>query len=145
MKKSLLVMAFLVMLPGVAIEQAIAPSVAVASQDNACAAEAVTAGKKLFKKCKVCHVVDKEKNRVGPHLVGIAGRKAGSVKGYRYSKAMKKAAEDGLEWNDENLDKFMAKPRKFIRKTKMAFAGVKKEDQREKLLCYLKDAGGSAS
>ena len=46
-------------------------------------------GKKVFNKCKACHVVNKEKNKVGPHLVGIFGRKAGAVEGFKYSKAMK--------------------------------------------------------
>ena len=59
---------------------------------NVAAEPDVVAGKTVYKKCKACHVIDKEKNRVGPHLVGIVGRKAGSIEGYKYSKALKKMA-----------------------------------------------------
>jgi cytochrome c len=94
-------------------------------------------GKKVFGKCKACHGF--KKNKVGPNLAGIVGRKAGSVDGFKYSKAMKKAAADGLVWTEENIDAFVKKPKKFMKKTKMAFAGLKKESQRKAVIEFLKD------
>ena len=66
------------------------------------AAGDVAAGEKVFKKCKACHVVNKEQNRTGPHLVNLFGRAAGSLEGYKkYSKAMKGS---GIVWDEETLD-----------------------------------------
>ncbi len=93
-------------------------------------------GKKVFKKCKACHGF--KKNKVGPNLAGIVGKKAGMVEKFKYSKAMKKASADGLVWTEENLDKFLTKPKKFMKKTKMSFAGLKKADQRKAVIEYLK-------
>jgi len=94
-------------------------------------------GKKVFNKCKSCHVVNKKKNRIGPHLVGLFGRKAGSVPKYKYSKAMRKS---DLVWNAETLDKYLEKPRKFLKGTKMSFAGLNKKAQRDNVIAYLKEA-----
>ena len=99
-------------------------------------------GKIVFKKCKACHLVDKEKNRIGPHLVGLFGRDAGSLKGYRYSKAMK-AAE--IVWEEETLDAYLKAPRKYVKGTKMAFAGLKKPEDRAALIAYLKAASDSSA
>ncbi len=132
MKKTLLVTALLVMLPGAAFAME-------------CAADDVKAGKKVFKKCKACHVIKKEKNRVGPHLVGVFGRKAAVVEKYKYSKAMKKASADGLVWTQETLNEYLTAPKKYIPKNKMAFRGIKKEKKRNALLCYIKEVGGEAS
>ena len=92
-------------------------------------------GEKVFKKCKACHKFGKK--GVGPDLAGIVGRKAGATE-FKYSKAMKAKAEEGLVWTEENLDAFIKKPKKFIKKTKMAFNGIKKEGQRNALIKYLK-------
>ncbi len=94
----------------------------------------VKKGKKVFKKCKACHVVNKEKNRVGPHLVNIVGRTAGSVEGFKYSKAM---AGAGLDWTVENLSAYLAKPKDFLPGNKMAFAGLRKESQIADVIAYL--------
>ena len=99
-------------------------------------------GKKVYRKCKACHVADKEKNKVGPHLVNLFGRTAGSLEKYKYSKAMKKKGEEGLVWDEETLDAYLVKPKKYIPGTKMAFAGIKKEDQRVNLIAYLATIGG---
>jgi len=97
----------------------------------------VKKGAKVFKKCKACHVVDKEKNKVGPHLVGLFGRKAGTLEGYKYSKAM---IEYGVEWDEETLAAYLAAPKKVVKGTKMAFAGLKKEEQIEDVIAYLEEA-----
>ncbi len=96
------------------------------------------AGKKVFKKCKVCHSFDPGKKKIGPHLKGVIGRKAGAVEGYKYSKVM--AAADVI-WDEANLDKFLTKPKAFMKGTKMSFAGLKKEAQRADLIAYLKAQG----
>ncbi len=94
------------------------------------------AGKKVFKKCKTCHTFDPGKKKIGPHLKGVVGRKAGSVEGYKYSKAMK--AVD-IVWDEANLDQFLTKPKAFVKGTKMSFGGLKKEAQRADLIAYLKE------
>ena len=93
-------------------------------------------GKKVFKKCKACHIVDAEKNKVGPHLVGVFGRTAGTLDGYKYSKAMKQSA---IVWSPETLAEYLKKPKAFIPGNKMSFAGLKKEKQIADLLAYLQD------
>jgi len=92
-------------------------------------------GKRVFKKCAVCHSVQVGKNKIGPHLNNLLGRKAGSVEGYKYSKAMKNS---GVVWNEESLDKFLTKPRKFIKRTKMSFRGIKKKSLRDDLISFFK-------
>lgn len=101
-------------------------------------------GEKVFKRCQACHVVDKEQNRVGPHLVGIMGRKAGAVEGYKYSEAMLAKAEEGLVWTPETLDQYLADPKGYIPKNKMAFAGLKKEEERADVIAYLQQAAGGS-
>ena len=92
-------------------------------------------GKKVFNKCKACHQISKKKNKVGPHLVDLMGRTAGSVDGYKYSKAMKTS---GIVWDENSLDLFLEKPKKFLKGTKMAFVGLKKKTDRDDVVAYLK-------
>lgn len=92
-------------------------------------------GEKVYRKCKACHFVDREKNKVGPHLVGIIGRKAGSVEGFRYSKAMKAS---GIVWDEETIDEFLVKPKQYIPGNKMIFPALKKEKDRLDLIAYIK-------
>ena len=108
----------------------IAASPALAEGDAA-------AGEKVYKKCKTCHSLEAGKNKLGPNLAGIFGRQAGSVEGYKYSAAM---ASSGIVWDEATLDAFVAKPKDVVPKTKMAFAGLKKEVQRQDLIAYLKEA-----
>jgi S-disulfanyl-L-cysteine oxidoreductase SoxD len=99
----------------------------------------VAKGKKVFKKCKSCHQIgDGAKNRSGPLLTGIVGKLAGSVEGFKYSKAFKNAKTDGVVWTEEELSKFLAKPKAYLKGTKMAFAGLKKEKDSIAIIEYLK-------
>lgn len=98
----------------------------------------IEAGMKVFKKCKACHNIDKVKNKVGPHLVGIIDRAAASIEGYKYSKAMKAKGAEGLMWTAENLDTYLTKPKDFVPKGKMAFPGLKKPEDRANIIAYIK-------
>lgn len=100
------------------------------------------AGAKIFNQCKACHTLEEGKHRVGPSLHGVVGRKAGGAEGFKYSDAMLKS---GIEWTPENLDKYLADPRGFIPGNKMAFAGVKKPEDRQNVIAYLQKQGGGAS
>lgn len=95
------------------------------------------AGAKTFRKCKACHVVEKEQNRVGPHLVGIVGRTAGSVDGFRYSDSLKAKHDEGFVWTTETIELYLADPKGYIPGNKMAFAGLKKEEDRANVIAYL--------
>ena len=105
--------------------------------------ELVAAGEKAFKKCSACHQVGEgAKNRTGPHLNDVFGRTAGVIEGFRYSPAMKTAGEEGLVWTEETLAEFLSKPRDYIKRTKMSFAGFKTEDDIAAVTAYLKSVGG---
>ncbi|WP_193187553.1 c-type cytochrome [Nisaea sediminum] len=100
----------------------------------------VEAGEKIFKKCQACHAVGEgAKHKIGPHLNGVFDRTAGTADGFtKYSKDMVKAGEDGLVWNEETLASFLAKPKDMIKRTKMSFAGLKKDDELAAVIAYLK-------
>ena len=104
---------------------------------GAMAAGDAAKGEKVFKKCKACHAAAEEKNKVGPHLVGIVGRKAASVEGYKYGKGLTAAAEKIGEWEEAELMEYLLDPKKFIGgKSKMTFK-LRKEDQRADVIAYL--------
>jgi cytochrome c len=94
-------------------------------------------GKKVFAKCMACHTTEAGKNKVGPTLHGIIGRKSGSVEGFTYSDAMKNA---GITWNEAELDKYLTNPKKDVPGNKMAFPGLPKADDRANVIAYLKEA-----
>ena len=92
-------------------------------------------GKKVFKKCSACHVVAKGgKNKIGPALYGVLGKKSGSVSGYKYSKAL---TAHGKIWSYEEMNAYLIKPNAHIKGTKMAFAGLKKEKDRASVIIYM--------
>ena len=111
-------------------------AVAMAFSQTAFAGDAAK-GKKVFAKCKACHTMKAGNNKLGPSLHGIMGRKAASVPKFRYSKAMKAS---GLTWDDDTMRKFLAKPKKFVKGTRMSFAGIKKQKQMDNLMAYIKEA-----
>jgi len=96
------------------------------------------AGEKVFAKCRACHVTDTDQNKIGPSLKGIIGRTAGTHAGFKYSPAMVKAGEGGLVWDEENLAKFLHKPKEVVDKTKMAFPGLNKDEDVANVIAYLK-------
>lgn len=121
------------MLFGAAIIAAVsAPSSALADGDAA-------KGAKVFRKCAACHVATEAKNKVGPHLVDIIDRPMASVEGYKYSKAMVAHADEVPTWTVEALDAYLRDPRGVVKGTKMAFAGLKKDEDVENVIAYLAD------
>jgi cytochrome c len=105
---------------------------------NAMAADCdVAKGEKQFRKCKACHKLEAGAKAVGPDLFGIVGRKIASADGFNYSSGMMEYAGGDAVWDAARLDAYLKKPKDEVPGTKMAFAGVKKEDQRADLICYL--------
>ena len=97
-------------------------------------------GEKQFKKCRACHKLEDGANGVGPHLAGIVGRTVASIGDYSYSKGMVAYADGGLVWDEARLHAYLTKPKAEVKGTKMAFGGIRKEEQRAALICYLATA-----
>ena len=98
-------------------------------------------GEKVFKKCAACHsIVKGGKNAIGPALYNVVGRKVGAIGDYKYSKAL--AAYD-KNWTFEELNGFLVKPAKWIKGTKMAYAGLRKEKDRASVIKYLNENSDS--
>ncbi len=92
-------------------------------------------GEKVFKKCAACHsIVKGGKNNIGPALYNVVNRQVGVVSDYKYSKAL---TEYGKNWTFEELNGYLIRPAKWIKGTKMAFAGLKKEKDRASVILYL--------
>ena len=95
----------------------------------------ISHGEKVFKKCAACHSIAKGgKNNIGPALYNVVGRKVGIVSNYKYSKAL---SGYDKEWTFEELNGYLIKPAKWIKGTKMAFAGLRKEKDRASVIKYL--------
>jgi cytochrome c len=95
------------------------------------------AGEKVFRKCATCHEVKAPKNKVGPHLVGIFGRPAGTVEGFKYSDAMKNS---NVVWDEETISAYVREPKAYIPDNRMIFPGLKKDEDVANLIAYLKEA-----
>jgi cytochrome c len=117
----------------VATTLALGSSVALAQGD-------VGKGETVFNKCKACHSADEPKNKVGPNLVGLFGRPAGSVEGFKYSEAMKNS---GITWDETTLAAYLADPRGYVKGNRMAFVGLKNEEDIANVIAYLKQATAS--
>ena len=103
-------------------------------------AASATDGEKVAKKCTACHTFDQGgANKVGPALWDIVGRKPGGLDGFGYSSAMNAYAGDNPEWTYENLDNFLAAPKKYISGTSMGFAGLRKPQDRADIIAYLRE------
>ena len=98
-------------------------------------------GEKVFKKCSACHMIASDgKNMIGPNLWNVIGRKAGSVSDYKYSKAMVAYAK---QWSFEEMNSYLIKPQAYIKGTKMAFAGLRKEKDRASVILYMNSKSSS--
>ena len=96
-------------------------------------------GEKVFKKCAACHSIKKDgRNKIGPALYNVVGRAVGGVSDYKYSKAL---ASYGKNWTFEELNGFLIKPATYLKGTKMAYAGLKKETDRASVIIYLNQNG----
>ena len=92
-------------------------------------------GEKVFKKCSACHSIEAGGgNKIGPALYNVVGRKIAAVEDYKYSKAL---VEYEKNWSFEELNGFLIKPQKWIKGTKMAYAGLRKEKDRASVILYL--------
>ena len=101
----------------------------------------VVTGEKVFKKCAACHsIVKGGKNNIGPALYNVVGRQVGSISDYKYSKSL---SEYNKEWTIEELNGYLIKPAKWIKGTKMAFAGLRKEKDRASVILYMNSKSDS--
>ena len=98
-------------------------------------------GEKVFKKCSACHqIASGGKNMIGPNLWSVIGRTAGSVSDYKYSKAM---IAYGKEWTFEEMNGYLIKPQAYVKGTKMAFAGLRKEKDRASVILFMNSKSSS--
>jgi cytochrome c len=108
---------------------------AFAVTSHAANAQDIAAGKTSFNKCLACHAIgENAKNKVGPELNGLDGRKSGSVEGYSYSEANKNS---GITWNEKEFKDYIKAPKAKIPGTKMAFAGITKESEIDNLWAFI--------
>ena len=94
-------------------------------------------GEKIFRKCMLCHAVNPSERKIGPTLAGLIGRKPGTMPDFGYSQDMVDFGNGGNFWDEETLDVFLTKPRGLMQRTKMAFPGLRKEQDRADLIAYL--------
>ncbi|MDY8110554.1 cytochrome c family protein [Fulvimarina sp. 2208YS6-2-32] len=102
-------------------------------------AQDAEAGANVFKRCQACHKVGEgAKNGIGPQLNGVFSEKPGVAEGYNFSPAFTEWAADKEEWSDELMSTWLADPRGTVKGTKMAFAGLKKQEDLDNVIAYLK-------
>ncbi|SFA75113.1 sulfur dehydrogenase subunit SoxD [Poseidonocella pacifica] len=98
----------------------------------------IAAGEKVFRKCKACHQVGEgARNRTGPHLNNLLGRRIGQIDGFKYSKALTEMGDMEKSWDNHSLSDFLEAPKGYAKGTKMAFAGLRSPEEREAILAYL--------
>ena len=121
MKRALLVAGFLFTVPGSMLP--------ARAQDAA-------AGQVVFKSiCNLCHDATEGKNRVGPSLYGVVGRRSGSIQGFTYSDVLKGS---GITWNEDMLDKWIGGPQSVVPGTRMTYGGLKDDKKRHDVIAFLK-------
>jgi cytochrome c len=121
------------------MRQAVLAAIVLAASTAAASAQDVAAGEQSFKKCLPCHSVGEgAKNKVGPELNGLDGRKAGTAEGFNYTEGNKNS---GITWNESVFKDYIKDPRAKIPGTKMVFAGIKNEEEVNNLWSYLKQFG----
>lgn len=111
------------------------PAVAAAEGDP-------VAGAKAFKACQACHTASEAKNKVGPTLLGVVGRGVATISDYNYSPAMT-AFGAGKVWDEALLTEYLKAPKAVVKGTKMAYAGMKKDEDIVNLIAYLKNPSAS--
>lgn len=118
------------------ISLSIASAVLAAGSTKIASAQDAAAGEKIFNVCRACHEIGEgAKNLVGPVLNGVVGRKAGVYPGYSYSDANKNS---GITWDEATLQEYLKNPRVKVPGTKMAFPGLKKDDDIVNVIAFLK-------
>jgi cytochrome c len=121
------------------MRQAVLAAIVLAASTAAASAQDVAAGEQSFKKCLPCHSVGEgAKNKVGPELNGLDGRKAGAAEGFNYTEGNKNSA---ITWNESVFKDYIKDPRAKIPGTKMVFAGIKNEQEVNDLWAYLTQFG----
>ena len=112
----------------------LALSILAGSAAGPAVAADVEAGKTAFKKCALCHTTEAGKNKIGPSLFGIVGRKSATLEDFNYSEGMKKFDHT---WDEGTLDEYLADPRATVPGTKMIFPGIKDKAERDDVIAYL--------
>jgi cytochrome c len=112
----------------------IAAAVLLLAAGRSYAAGDAEAGKMVFKKCSICHNTEAGKNKIGPSLFGVVGRESGTAPDFNYSEGMKNFKH---QWTPEELDTYLADPRKVVPGTKMIFPGLKEDKDRQDVITYL--------
>jgi cytochrome c len=117
----------------------LAVSIAIAAGAAPASAQDAAKGQLVFNRCRACHAIGPgARNKAGPQLNGIVGKKAASVPGFNYSEAMKTAAGNGLVWTEASLSSYLEAPDVFLPGGVMAYSGVKDSADRKDLIAFLK-------
>jgi cytochrome c len=124
------------------ITMAAMTALSIAASANVTLAQDVTAGEHSFNKCLPCHAIGPDaENKIGPQLNGLDGRHSGTAPSYSYSDANKNS---GIVWAEATFKEYIKSPAAMVPGTKMAFAGIKNDQEINDLWAYVKqfDADG---